>query len=417
MKFDKLQALCDKYRLYKDRGVVRMVAAAVIANQLPGKKRKPVWIVFVAPPGGGKSDITGTLANVEKDGKKLCEEVSDLTTASLASGMRSADGETSLLHKVNKEGGILLFKDFTTLLSKRPEDLAAIMSYLREVYDGRFEKKFGNGKIVKWEGKVGIVASCTTIIYHKLGELAVMGDRLMMYQVEQPDRLNVLDKIWANEDAGVDGEEEMGECMKEYVEGVITYLQANPNIEEIKIDPETRKEFGEIANFVCFARSGVVWDYRRKTILYVPDPEMPTRVLRQLIAMASSFIAMNVAEGLPASLTDSDKALLYKLAFDSIPSMRRTVIKVVASYTYGATLAGVSSVIGMQDDATMAWLEELSAVKVLEKSINPATRKEAWSIRPDFLDIVKRYEGVTQKEEALVADSDGIAETNDDLGF
>ena len=69
MKFKDLQKTFDTYRLYKDRGVVRMVAASVISNQLMKDGDKPLWIVFIAPPGGGKSDVTGTLTGIEVDNK------------------------------------------------------------------------------------------------------------------------------------------------------------------------------------------------------------------------------------------------------------------------------------------------------------------------------------------------------------
>lgn len=413
MKFKDLQKVFDTYRLYKDRGVVRMVAASVIANQLSGGKRKPVWVVFVAPPGGGKSDVTGTITGIQKydtitkETGKLCEEISDLTTASFASGMNLNSGETSMIMRMNKDGGMLVFKDFTTLLSKRADDLGAIMSYLREIYDGKFEKKFGNGKVVSWEGKVGLIASCTTIIYHKLPELSVMGDRMMMYQVEQPDRLEVQEKIWANEDAGIDGGDEMGVAMKQYVEDVIDFIEKNKTlIDGMKIDNETRKEFGEVANFTTIARSGVVWNYKKDTIAFVPDPEMPTRVLRQLIAFANSLMVMNMAEGASGALTDNDKQLIYKLAFDSIPSQRRTVIRTIGSYSMGATLDGVADKIGMQHEAVKIWIDELVSVGILERYLNVANKKSQYKVKHAFIDILRRYEDVTQVEEELIGDKE-----------
>lgn len=418
MKFSEVQKIFDQYRLYKDRGVVRMVAASVISNQLIGKKRKPVWVVFVAPPGGGKSDVTGTLAGVTAvnhlgERTKLCEEISDLTTTSLASGMRSLDGETSLLAKLNRNGGIMLFKDFTTLLSKRQEDLSAIMSYLREIYDGSFEKKFGNGKTVVWEGKVGVVASCTTIIYHKLPELSVMGDRMMMYQVEQPDRLLVQQKIWENEDAGIDGSDEMSDAMKQYLEGIIDFIHSHKDeIDALKIDSSIRHEFGLVANFTTIARSGVVWNYKKDTISYVPDPEMPTRVLRQLISIAYAFMVMNVYETGESILLDEDKKIIYKIAFDSIPNMRRNVIKMVASYAYGATLEGVAEKLSMQYEAVRIWGEELIAVGVLDRIWDHGMKKYKYSLKSEFVELVKNYEHVTQLEESLVVENEDAKESN-----
>jgi len=408
MKFKELQKIFDTYRLYKDRGVVRMLAATVIANQVIGPRRKPVWVMFVAPPGGGKSDITDTISTVETyndilgTNSKLCEEISDLTTASFASGMRSSEGETSLLKRLNPKGGMLLFKDFTTVLSKRSEDMAAIMSYLREMYDGKFNKKFGNGKVVDWKGQVGIIGSCTTIIYHKLPELAVMGDRLMMYQIDQPDRLAVLDKIWENEDAGIDGSEEMAEAMKKYIEDTVGFIKASTEkINKLSVDKSKRAEFGAVANFVCFARSGVIWDFQKKRLEFVPDAEMPTRILRQFIALSQGLMILNMAEGQPAELTVNDTKLVYKLAFDSISSSRRNVIKIVASFEYGATDQGIADTLGLQLESAMIPVEELVATGVINRVYESGIKKYKYTINPDFLPIIQRYEHIETKAEML----------------
>lgn len=426
MKFKELQKVFDTYRLYKDRGVVRMLAASVIANQIAtraSKTNKPVWIMFVAPPGGGKSDITDTIAKIEavdprtKEKTLLCEEVSDLTTASFASGMRSSDGETSLIKKINPEGGILLFKDFTTVLSKRFDDMTAIMSYLREIYDGHFSKRFGNGKTVSWEGNIGVIGSCTTIIYNELPKLSVMGDRLMMYQIQQPDRMEVLEKIWENEDAGVDGSDEMSEAMKGYVERVIDYINTNKkHVSSMTISSELRQEFARVANFVTYARSGVVWNFKKDTIQFVPDAEMPTRILKQFIALANAFMIMNMAEGHDAKLTKNDTGLIYKIAFDSIPNMRRQVIKIVAQFSLGATDQGIADVMGMQLAAVQMWLEELVALKVVDRLFDHSLRKYKYRIDDNnFLETIKTYEHVVPKEEELVSDDEGPG-TEEDYG-
>jgi hypothetical protein len=50
------------------------------------------------------------------------------------------------------------------VLSMHREARAQIIGQLREVFDGRTEKSFGNGLRIEWEGKFGIVAGVTPII-------------------------------------------------------------------------------------------------------------------------------------------------------------------------------------------------------------------------------------------------------------
>jgi hypothetical protein len=414
MKFRDLQQVFDTYRLYADRGVVRMVALSVIANQLLDKGKKPLWVVFIAPPSGGKSDIIATISEIKKDGKHLCEKISDLTSASLASGMKTLEGENSLLERLNKNGGMMVFKDFTTILSKRKEDLAMIMAYLREIYDEEFEKTFGNGKKIEFKGKVGIIAACTTIIYHVLGELSVMGDRLMFYQIEQADKRDVQKKIFENEDAGIDGSKEMTSAMTDYIHGVMDHITANREaILGYKIDKALRAELADVSIFACAARTGVVWNYKKDTISFVPDGEAPHRMLKQFIAMATGLMVMNDAEGAGAVLTENDKKLIYKVAFDSVPSMRRQIIRIVAKYAMGATDQGIADQVGMQYEAVKIWIEELAAVKVFTKKLDPVSRKAKYFLVDEYLETVRRFEQVEQVNEELVSQNDTSNEYGD----
>lgn len=409
MEFNKLQAVFDKYRLYQDRNLVRMICASVIANQLEGKSSKPFWVVFVAPPGGGKSDIVATLTGVTKNEKKLFEEISDLTSASFASGMNSLEGETSLLKRLeNNHGALLLFKDFTTVLSKNKDDMAMIMAYLREIYDGKFEKKFGNGKNVKWEGKVGLIACSTTVIYNKLQDISVMGDRLILYQIEQPDRIAVQKKIFENEDNGTDGSVEMADAMQEYMKKVFSFLKRNSIDEKIPI--ETREEFLEIADFVTLARSGVVWNWRHDRIVYVPEPEMPTRVLRQLIALADALRVINAVDNKKFNLSKNDLKIIVKVALDSISSPRRNLLIIIASYSNGITMTALASEFGMPYETTKDHIDELLAIKLVEKRTDTAFGKDRFFITEKYIPIIFKYEEIKEVKEINEDDDDDISE-------
>ena len=60
---------------------------------------------------------------------------------------------------------VVAFKDLTTVLSMHHEARSQIISQLREVADGRTEKAFGNGLYLEWEGKLGLVAGVTPIMF------------------------------------------------------------------------------------------------------------------------------------------------------------------------------------------------------------------------------------------------------------
>jgi hypothetical protein len=408
MKFKELQAVFDKYRLYKDRGVVRMVAATILANQINSKTSRPLWIMFVAPPGGGKSDITTTATEVRKvdkrtgENKHLCYEISDLTKSSFASGMRSSENETSLLKKMNPDGGMFAFKDFTTILSKRKEDLIEIMGYLREVYDGKFDKQFGNGVAVEWKGRVGFLGSCTEVVYSKLEEISVMGDRIMFYNIEQPDPEAVLDKIIENNRNNYDGHEDMKEVMTKYLEEKIDFIRDNTSLfANMELGEVLEKELKLVSIFSVQARSGVIWSFKRDYIREVPKTESPTRMFMQLVTLSKTLMMMNAHEGHGLILTENDKQLLYKIAFDSISPSRRRIIRFITKYSLGVTIEAISKETGMHTESIRMTLDELCALQVARKQQIGVSSPVKYYIQNQFRDTVARHEKLQVVEEEL----------------
>src|SRR5262249_36853310 len=113
--------------------------------------------------------------------------LSELTPKTFASGLEIPGGsDPSLLCRLTKE--ILIFKDFTTVLQMRHEDQQAILAQLREIYDGRYDKTWGTGRELHWEGRLGFVAGVTPIIDKHQAVMSVLGERFVLFRVILPDR-------------------------------------------------------------------------------------------------------------------------------------------------------------------------------------------------------------------------------------
>src|SRR4029450_429760 len=82
--------------------------------------------------------------------------LSNLTAQTFASGFQVRGKEQpSLLTRL--DGRILTLKDFTTILTMHRDKRSEILAQLREIYDGAYRKEFGNGVVVDWAGKVGLI--------------------------------------------------------------------------------------------------------------------------------------------------------------------------------------------------------------------------------------------------------------------
>ncbi len=146
----------------------------VLCNRLEGD---PLWLFLVGPPGSLKSELCMSIS-----GSEATFPLSSMTTHSLVSGAQWSSGEDpSLMPKL--DGKVLVIKDFTTVLTMNSAARDEIFGQLRDAYDGKFEKQFGNGVIRRYTSRFGILAGVTPVIDQFTG-LAGLGERFLKYRLE-----------------------------------------------------------------------------------------------------------------------------------------------------------------------------------------------------------------------------------------
>lgn len=405
---EQLEEEVDKVFLLADRGLVRMVCATVIANRMA---LDPVWLLLVAPPSGGKTEMIAAIAGLE-----FVHQISDLTVNTFASGQKKTGKETSLLLKINN--GIMAFKDFTSVLSKNKDAKKEIMGQLREIFDGEYVKRTGTGDDIVWRGKAGAIAGCTEIIYRHLEEMSAMGDRFIMYNIKQPPRLEVARRMMDNAHDILDKRNHLKECFKHY----INYVIDNLNQEDINLAERTKEELLQVADFATRVRSAVLTDFKTGQVDFVPTAEMPMRVTSQLYTLASAFIAMDKAAPLnknaPAhsgELTEKERKLLYKTAIDSIPKTRRDVIYPLAEYRDGVSTAGLAVRLNLPTSSVGKYLAQLNALGVCTRKKKGGTQGDVWRIHEEYRKILVDLDGVEVQNGTLLAESlDNVLEDDFD---
>ena len=276
-RFEDLKIEFEKFMLFEDQGVLSLLIDTVIANQLDAD---PVWLFLVAPSSGGKSELITSLNDIEVGGQKLIFPISDLTTNTFASGQKKIGKETSLLHKM-PPGSIMVFKDFTSMLSKNRDARAEILGQLREIYDKEYTKRTGTGDDITWRGKIGAIAGATEIIYDYQEDFSAMGDRFIMYSMDQPDRRKLLDFVMKNKEDKTFNKEAVRQHLKDCVKSYIGYILDNFKDDGMKLDKKTKEDIINVADFCTLVRSGVIVDKRRGHVEFVPTAEMPTRMIEQ----------------------------------------------------------------------------------------------------------------------------------------
>lgn len=385
----KLQEAVNEVYLLNDPYITKVVVAALISHRIKGD---PVWIVLVAPSGGGKSEFINMLSK--------CEGVLPLSTLSshtFVSGQRKSGQETSLLMKI--QNGIITFKDLTSLLSENKDDRSVIMGQLREIYDGKYNKAFGNGENVDWEGKITVIAGATHVIHSMRQSYSAMGERFLFYEIIQPEPKAAADKTMTNQEEGKMAEHrlDLAESMRHYADELIEIPEKLP-----KIPKELREELIDLADLATKARSAVERNYRApdQPITEVHPPEMPTRFSGQLINFARGLMITNWNEIGTFDLTDNDRKALFKLALDSITSSRRRALQELAKYTVLET-SGLAIRLGFPTQTARIWMQDLTALGVAEREKGTGAKGDRWNILPRYRELISKFENIKPEDKEL----------------
>ena len=387
ISFQALEQIVHKWLLIKDKGLIKVLVGTVVANKL---QADPVWLFIVAAPGGTKTELIRGLNKVEK-----IYSISDLTPQTFLSGEKNNKTGSLLLRL--PFGTILTYKDFTTVLTMHRDKQQAIISQLREIFDGAYRKEFGTGETKDWEGKIGFIAGVTTVIDRHHEIYSVLGERFIQYRPIQPDEIALAKKAIGNSGGENIMRDEIQNAIADYIVG-IKIPDEKTAIPEWLID-----RVAHLASFVVKARSGIIREsYSTREIEQIPDPELPTRLSKQLITLSTAFNLMS-----NGSFTEDDYALVYKIGLDSIPTKRRLVIETLVKAKEQLETSEVATAISYPTNTTRRILEDLHGLSLVERESLGKGHPDKWKIKSSTLENLKKA-GLPEEDDSFYQQAEDI---------
>ena len=354
--FQRWQYLPDPTALY-------VVLAAYVANKMDGD---PIWILVVAPPGTGKTEVVMPLAGLSD-----VHLASTLTEASLLSGTakrdKAKDAKGGLLREIG-DFGILLVKDFTSILSMNRDARAQVLGALREVYDGNYVRHVGTdgGRSLSWSGRVGLIGAVTPVIDRHHSVLSALGERFLYFRLPEVDRHELGRKALSHARTGAKMRGELSEAVQALIASV------DFNAIPMELSEVQNEHLLSLANFATLARSAVERDGHSREIELIVGAEAPTRLAIALSRLLSGLRAIGVDEA-------TGWRCIVRVGLDSIPAIRRTAIAILADGTTRSTRE-VGQAANYPTGTARRALEDLAVYGVVERDAGNNRTPDEWRL-------------------------------------
>lgn len=365
-RLNEVLTVFRRWLYFPDPGIVEIALAAVAANRIRGD---PVWLLLTGPPSSGKTETLISLLGLQH-----IHAVSTLTEAALLSGTptkdRAAEATGGVLREIG-DLGIMVLKDFGSILSMNREKLRALLAALREVYDGQWTRLVGvdGGRALKWSGKAGLIGGVTSAIDSAHSVMSSMGQRFALYRLPATDgraqAQRAIEKAGAEEDMRA----ELTDAVRDSFDGLDF---DNPPI----LADGDHVWIVALTALVARCRSAVDRDGYRREIELIHDAEAPARLTKMLVQLLRGAHLIGVKQ-------QRARELIIKVGFDCIPPVRRLAVEALLKQPDSLTTAAVAESAGYPEQTTRRALQDLECHGILEHCA-PHSMADKWRVAPHW---------------------------------
>ncbi|HLF76432.1 MAG TPA: hypothetical protein VJB57_02990 [Dehalococcoidia bacterium] len=341
-----------KWLYMEDPGVVLVVLASFAANRIASD---PLWLMLVGASSGGKTETLNAISKLPD-----VYLAATMTEASLLSGTpkRERDGSAhgGLLRELGAFGVVVL-KDFGSILSMDRNARASLMAALRELYDGSWTRYVGTdgGRTLQWEGKLGLIAGCTTAIDSHHAVMATLGERFLLFRLPLFDRRAFGGRALDNTGSEVAMRAELSAVVRRLFDSLVI-----PDTLPV-LSAQDRDRLVSLASLISMARSAVERDGHTREIELVHDTEAPARLVQALRRLYAGLLIIGVEQ--PEAWR-----LVVKAGLDCMPKIRRTVFDLLAATKAPVTTPTIATATDYPTQTARRALEDLAAHKVTQRS-------------------------------------------------
>lgn len=386
------QAVDDCVRIFSSRlhmpdcSPIFAAIGAVVANYFTGP---PVWLMLIGAPSTGKTVVVNACSTLPD-----CRKASDSHNSSafltfhakrglggMLSGSRIEDGiQTGGIG----EFGILLYPEFTSILSLPPDARTFINNVHRQIYDGEWSREFGSdgGRPLIWSGKAGALGAVTPAIdRHTLN--TELGERWLYYRFPEPDQQ-------AQANAAIAFHSESPADRKAIFSEAVQMVFEASGIKHGEVprhlDEEESIIMSRTVRAACLLRGLSPRDHHHRDVMDLPQIEGSGRMLSALVSI---YLALEKL-GLRRKWCWK---IVRRIAFDCAPGLRIAVVKEAISLHKSdrdLTPAALYAELPMSDGVLRRSIEDLKILKVIKYGTGSAAGK--WFVDEGIARVFKEIE-------------------------
>jgi hypothetical protein len=361
----KCVAAFQTYLHLPDPAAVFVSLATVASNRGEGD---PLWVLLVGPPGGGKTEILGSVTP-----QPDVFPVATLTEAALLSGTpkreKAIGAKGGLLLEIGAGPAIVLCKDFGSVLSMNRDARASVLAALREIYDGSWTRRLGTdgGCTLSWAGKIGLLGGVTPAVDSHHAVLSALGERFLLFRIPEVDADAQAHRALAHIGNEPKMRVALTQAAGEVLRAVDTAMLTEPASEAV------RDELVALATLTVRALSSVERDPYTREVTLIPQPEAPARFALVLLRLWNGLRAIGLDER-------TTRSLVAKAALDSMPQVRRQVLETLIGRSAEVATNEIGETIGYPATTTRRACEDLAGHGVLARISGGKGNADHWRV-------------------------------------
>jgi hypothetical protein len=257
--------------------------------------------------------------------------------------------------------GIIVCKDFTSVLSEGSDTRSGVFAALREIYDGKWVRRLGSegGRTLAWTGQAGLIAAVTETIDRHSEAMGAMGERFVFYRMPAlGDEGRLAQGRVAGHNTGRQAaiRRLLAMAGAEFIEGLEIPTAPEP------LSPEALEALVFLSDLATRCRSAVERDGFHKEVELVPQSEALGRMQAVLTQLVRGLWLIG--------LDDNEvQRLIRTVALDSMPKHRRSVVELIANSDLGVrySAAAAADKLGLPTAAVDRTLVDLAAHGIVDR--------------------------------------------------